>query len=414
MTFFAATRAPREIVVGAGQRKALGGYARRAGARILIVTDEFMAGSPMFPDIINGLSAAGVEVSVFDRSLPEAPISAIDKAVELGKRTGVDSVLGLGGGSSMDTAKVAALLITHGGRPSDYYGEFKTPGRVMPLICMPTTAGTGSEVTPVAVIIDEAKGLKTGISSPFLIPEIAICDAELTLSCPPGLTAASGADAMTHAVEALMAAQRPMTADLTTSAVFVGKNQFSDSYALMAIRGIGQHLERAVKEGDNLESREGMMWSATLAGLAFGSAGTAAAHAIQYPLGAATHTAHGAGVACLLPYVMEFNAPTRRLALLQIADALGVLERAGGPDMRAYAAIDAIADLFARVGIPKTTREMGLSDEQVEWTATEALAIGRLVKNNPRTLGAETMHQIVRAAQSGDRLSLRKLAVLER
>jgi alcohol dehydrogenase len=411
MGFFAATRGPRSITVGAGQRHGLANHVRRKGSRVLICTDERMAADAVTREMIDRLSAAGVQAKVFDQSLPEVPIEAIDQAVAMGRAFGPDVVLGLGGGSCMDMAKMTALLLAHGGRPSAYYGEFKVPGPVMPIICMPTTAGTGSEVTPVAVIADPEKTMKVGISSPELIPEIAICDPELTLTCPPGLTAVSGSDALTHAIEALMAVEKPVTPELTTTAVFVGKNAFSDMYALTAISNISKYLERAVTTGSDLEAREGMMWASMLAGLAFGAAGTAAAHALQYPVGAITHTAHGAGVACLLPYVMEFNSPVSRASLLRIADAMGVPSDVRGEEARAAAAIDAVADLFARVKIPLTIKDLGLADDQLDWAAEQAMGAARLVNNNPRKLDLAAMGHILRAAQSGDRAELRKLPV---
>ena len=411
MGFFAATRGPRSITVGAGQRHGLANHAARKGSRILICTDERMAADPVTRDMIDRLSAAGVQSKVFDQSLPEVPIDAINQAVEMGRAFGPDVILGLGGGSCMDMAKMAALFLAHGGKPQDYYGEFKVPGPVVPLICMPTTAGTGSEVTPVAVIADPEKTMKVGISSPELIPEVAICDPELTLTCPAGLTAVSGSDALTHAVEAFMAVNKPITPELTTTAVFVGKNAFSDLYALAAISNIAKYLERAVKTGDDLEAREGMMWASMLAGLAFGAAGTAAAHALQYPVGAITHTAHGLGVACLLPYVMEFNSPVSRGSLVQIADAMGVPHTGESEEARAASAIDAVAQLFARVNIPLTIRDLGLNDDQIDWAAEQAMGAARLVNNNPRKLDLEGMGHILRAAQTGARHELRTLPV---
>jgi alcohol dehydrogenase len=303
------------------------------------------------------------------------------------------------------------VLLAHGGAPQDYYGEFKVPGPVLPVIAVPTTAGTGSEVTPVAVVADPEKTLKVGIASPELIPLVAICDPELTMSCPPGLTAASGSDAMTHAIEAFMALPREPASDLTYSHVFLGKNAFSDMYALQAIGRISRNLERAVKNGGDMEARENMMWASMLAGLAFGAAGTAAAHALQYPVGALTHTAHGLGVACLLPYVMEFNRPKCLGELVQIADAMGLPTEGQDPDARAASAIDAVENLFLRVGIPRTIRELGLAADQLDWAADQAMGAARLVKNNPRPLDVDAMGHILRAAQSGDRADLRKLAV---
>ncbi len=411
MGLYAVTRGPRHLVVGAGQRNALLHYVRERGSRLLVCTDERMARAPIFIELLGRLSGAGVESRVFDQSLPEVPIEAIERSAELGRSFAPDVILGLGGGSCMDMAKMTALSLSHGGKPRNYYGEFKVPGPIMPLIAMPTTSGTGSEVTPVAVVADPDKVMKVGISSPHLIPEIAICDPEFTLTCPPGLTAVSGSDALTHAIESLMAADKPVTSELSSTAVFVGKNAFSDHYALLAISYIAKYLERAVSNGADIEAREGMMWASMLAGLAFGSAGTAASHALQYPIGALTHTAHGLGVACLMPYVMEYNGPTRQAALLQIADAMQVPNEGCQPNQRAAAAIDAVAGLFARIGVPRTTQELGLEDDQLDWAAEQALTATRLVTNNPRPLDLDAMRRILRAAQTGQRGALRDFQV---
>lgn len=250
-------------------------------------------------------------------------------------------------------AKCVALLLAHGDQPQDYYGELQVPGPIVPLIAIPTTAGTGSEVTPVAVLSDSQRKLKIGISSPHLIPLAAICDPDLTLTCPPGLTAIAGADALTHAIEAFTAARRDLTPELTQERVFIGKNALSDQFALKAISLLWEGLEAAYLNGGDLNVRTKVMQGATFAGLAFGVAGTAAAHAIQYPVGALTHTAHGAGVACLLPWVMEWNRPAIGEELAQIATAMGL----AGAD----AVIPAIAGLFARIGIPSTLATLGLA-----------------------------------------------------
>jgi alcohol dehydrogenase class IV len=308
----------------------------------------------------------------------------------------------------MDLAKAAALLITHGGRPDKYYGENKVPGPLMPVIAIPTTAGTGSEVTPVAVLSDTERQTKVGISSPHLIPKVAICDPELTVTCPPTLTAVSGADALTHAVESFTAARREPTPRLSVDNVFVGKNVLSDQFALLAITNIWQSLHRAYVNGADIEARERMMLASLAAGCSFGTAGTAAAHAIQYPVGNDTHTAHGAGVASLLPYVMEYNRPESTVAYAAIARAVG-LDRPGKTDEQlSFEVIDAIAALLDSVGIPRTLKDLGLAENRQDWTAQSAIGIARLVNNNPRKLDLEGMRQITRAAFSGDRLSLRR------
>ena len=234
-------------------------------------------------------------------------VDTVGVCVEEARSFMPDMVIGIGGGSCLDFAKCAALLLSHGGKLQDYYGEFKVPGPILPVIAVPTTAGTGSEVTPVAVISDPDRTLKIGISSPHLIAAAAICDPELTMTCPPGLTAIAGADALTHAIEAFTAVRRGADSDLPQQHVFIGKSALTDHFALLAIKLLGRSLEKAYRDGADEDARADVMMGALAAGCAFGTAGTAAAHAVQYPVGALTHTPHGLGVATMLPYVMKYN-----------------------------------------------------------------------------------------------------------
>ncbi|MDO9411837.1 MAG: iron-containing alcohol dehydrogenase [Pseudolabrys sp.] len=401
MNDFGLTRAPRAIVFGLGQRKALGRIAAQTGKAALVCTDQRLSAEPVFAAMMDDLKAHGVAVRVYDRTLAELPLSCIDDAVNHASGFGADMVIGIGGGSCMDLAKVVALLLAHGGHPRDYYGEFKVPGPVLPILAVPTTAGTGSEVTPVAVLGDPERAMKVGISSPHLIAHTAICDPELTMTCPPSLTAVSGADALTHAIEAYTALVRPATPTLSTDHVFVGKNVLSDAYALQSIRLLARYLPDAVKDGSNAEARVAVMQGAMLAGLAFGTGGTAAAHAIQYPVGALTHTPHGAGVAQLMPYVMAFNRSSCPAAVADVARAMGVIGASGEEEL-SRAAVTAVADLFNTIGIPKTLAELGLPADKLDWTAEQSMASQRLVKNNPRALDQAAMKTIIDAAFVGD------------
>ncbi|MDW9542025.1 iron-containing alcohol dehydrogenase [Sinorhizobium meliloti] len=398
MNLFGTLRAPRELLFGAGQRHALGGIAAKLGQRALIVTDTRLAADADLLALVRRLEEAGLEVMVDSSTLPDVPVESAIVSAAAARGFAPNLVIGIGGGSCLDMAKCVALLLTHGGRPQDYYGEYAVPGPVMPLIAIPTTAGTGSEVTPVAVLSDAERSLKVGISSPHLIPAVSICDPELTLSCPSGLTAIAGADALTHAIEAFTAIRREPVPGIAQQRVFVGKNELSDHFALSAITLLWQGLERACKDGTDASAREKVMLGATLAGLAFGVAGTAAAHAIQYPVGALTHTAHGLGVACLMPYVMTWNEPLIRAELAQIAHAAGL----GGPDE----VIPALVSLFERIGIPATLRDLGLKEDRIDWVAEQSSGIARLIQNNPRPLNPHEMRNLVAAAHYGDRSRL--------
>lgn len=394
MLLFATIRSPREILFGSGQRHALPAVAGRLGSRALVVTDARLAGDPIFQKMITAISAAGLTLRIDASTLPDVPVDSAIAAADTHRDFAADLVIGIGGGSCLDMAKCLALLLTHGGRPQDYYGEHLVPGPILPLIAVPTTAGTGSEATPVAVLSDSERTLKVGISSPHLIPVAAICDPELTLTCPPALTAIAGADALTHAIEAFTAIRRTPTATLAQERVFVGKNLASDHFALQAITLIADGLEAACTNGADAEARGKVMLGATLAGLAFGVAGTAAAHAIQYPIGALTHTPHGTGVACLMPYVMAWNAPAIGPELAEIARAMGLT--------RDDQVIPAISALFRRIGIPATLRDLGLQEDRLDWVADQSLGIARLIQNNPRPLSPADMRRLLRAAYDGN------------
>lgn len=394
MNFFGTIRAPRELVFGSGQRHSLGRIANKLGSRALVVTDARLAADAEFAATIEQLEKAGLAVRVDDSTLPDVPVDSAAASAAAARDFAPDVVVGIGGGSCLDMAKCLAVLLTHGGRPQNYYGEYNVPGPVMPIIALPTTAGTGSEATPVAVLSDAERSLKVGISSPHIIPTASICDPDLTLTCPPGLTAVAGADALTHAIEAFTAIRRDPVAGIAQERVFIGKNAFSDHFALRAISLLWQGLEAAYKDGSNTRAREKVMMGATFAGLAFGVAGTAAAHAIQYPVGALTHTAHGAGVACLMPYVMRWNAPQISGELAEIAGATGL----DGADE----VIPAVAALFSRLGIAPTLRELGLEEDRLDWVAEQSCGIARLVQNNPRPLPLPDMRKLIAAAYSGD------------
>jgi alcohol dehydrogenase len=400
---FGLLRLPKTILFGIGQRHALGSISAGLGRRALVCTDARFSADPAFAGLLRSLEHAGVDVLVYDQTEPDIPRNTVLECCEVAKPFGPDHVIGIGGGSCLDMAKCAALILAHGGRVEDYYGEFKVPGPTLPVIAMPTTAGTGSEVTPVAVLSDPDRVMKIGISSPHLVPTIAICDPELTLTCPPKLTAIAGADAMTHAIEAFTTARREADAMLAQQHVFVGKSALTDHFALLAIRLLARSLRRAVVDGRDAGARADVMMGAMAAGCAFGSAGTAAAHAIQYPIGALTHTAHGMGVATLLPYVMAYNRPACIKDFAEIAQAMGIDRIDRSDAILADLAIDAVATLFADIGIPADLAALGLPADQQIWAAEQAITVTRLIKNNPRNIDLDAMKSLVGAAFTGNR-----------
>src|SRR4051812_40612895 len=268
MTDFAVLRAPSQVLFGAGMAAAAGRVAAAHGRRVLVITDPIIAGTPGFATVLESL--ADLDVTIFSDAVVDVPRSAVDAAVALGESVKPDVIVAVGGGSVIDLAKVTALLLAHGGPPENYYAVQAAPGPGVPLIGLPTTAGTGSEATPVSVITDPATEMKIGVASPHLIPRHAICDPLLSIGAPPVVTAHSGIDALSHAIEAYMAAREEPTVDLVLGRPQVGKNLLSDSLAVTAAGSLARHLERAVSHGDDIEARTGMLYGSLLAGIAFG------------------------------------------------------------------------------------------------------------------------------------------------
>lgn len=402
-TTYGALRLPRNIVVGAQQRFAIADIAAGMGSNVLVCTDPRLAASEELKALVRTLESRNLTVRVFGETEAELPTPGIVACVEELKGHDIDVIIGFGGGSCMDMAKVVSVLLTYGGEPSDYYGEFAVPGPVKPVIALPTTAGTGSEATAIAVVSDPGLGMKMGISSPHIIPFASVCDPELTYSCPPPLTAATGADTFVHLVESFTAITREPTPTLAQERVFVGKNVLTDSLALDGIRLVGRSLATAYKDPGNTEARGDMMLAALYGGIVLSNAGTAAAHAIQYPVGALTHTPHGVGVGLLLPYVVRHNFSAIMPQLAQIAEALG--RDTKGMDLRssAIAGVEAIDEIIAAIELPPTLEELGVKESDLARIATLSLNSKRLIDNNPVPLDLDAVSSIVQAAFSGDR-----------
>src|SRR5882762_8005892 len=286
------------------------------GQRVLICTDQNIIKAGICETAVELLGAANAEVKVFDEGRPEVDRETIERAAVVAQGYAPDVVIGLGGGSNLDLSKAVALLLKHPGPILTYYGENNVPGPISPVVAVPTTSGTGSEVSPVAVVADPERAIKVGIASRLLIPKWAIVDPALTLSCPATVTAHSGMDALTHAIESFFSKVRP---GISPHAIFVGKNPVSDVLAAKAISCMAKSLATAVAHPDNRAAREEVALASLLAGMAFSAAGTAAVHALQYPVGEATHTPHGLGNAVLLPTVMRSILPSRIAEMAFIA-----------------------------------------------------------------------------------------------
>jgi alcohol dehydrogenase class IV len=395
-TFHSAT----QLMFGRGAVRQVGDVAvRQRLRRVLVVTDAVLIKAGVFEPVHASLLESGVAVEVFSGGEPEPSLRAAEECIAAARAYRPDALLALGGGSNMDLAKVTAVVLAHGGQPRDYFGEDKVPGPVLPLLCLPTTAGTGSEVSAAAVVTDTANHIKVSTLSNYLRPRLALVDPLLTVTCPPKVTADSGIDALTHAVEAYTAvdnAHYPLPHG--ERSLYQGANPMADLMAEQAITLAARFLRRAVHGGDDLEAREGMALAATLAGLAFSNSGVALVHALEYPVGGAVHCSHGRGNGLLLPYVMRFNLPARTARFAAVARLLGE-DVAGLPDEQAAErAVTAVERLRADIGIPARLRELGVTEEMLRPFAEKAFGIKRLLRVNPRQANADDLEAILRAA----------------
>lgn len=304
-----------------------------------------------------------------------------------------DVVIGIGGGSVLDVAKMVAAQLDNEQTLDEWIGIGLLRGRSRKLICVPATSGTGSEVSPNAILVDGRDNQKKGFISPFLVPDIVYVDPLLTVSVPPAITAATGLDALTHCLEA-----------------YTNKfaQPFIDMYAYEGMRLIASNLVRAVKRGDDEEARSKVAMGSLLGGFCLGPVNTAAVHALSYPLGSSFHLPHGLSNALLLPYVMEFNIPAAVDRYADVAVALGcerggdacgdVCERGGDAMAMALKGVEKIRTLIRECGIPSTLKELGIPRESIPGMAADAMKIVRLLKNNPRPVGPEDAIGIYKSA----------------
>ncbi len=340
------------------------------GQKVLLVTDPGLRRLGLAEPAIAALAEAGHEVAVFDAVEADPSVATLMAAVELGRVSGVTGVLGFGGGSSLDVAKVAALLLGSDQPLDDAWGVNNARGPRLPLVLVPTTAGTGSEVTPVAILTVGGEE-KRGVSSPVILPDIALLDAELTLGLPPSITAATGVDAMVHAIEAYASAS-------------ANNNPLSRMLAREALRLLGANVETAVLDGGNVAAREAMLLGSMLAGQAFANSPVAAVHALAYPIGGIFHIPHGLSNALVLTAVLRFNLPAAAAIYAEIAaDAFPHL--ADVPDeSRAEAFVAALQGLIGKLQMPPRLRDINIPVEALPRMAAEAMKQQRLLVNNPR------------------------------
>lgn len=332
--------------------------------RIFLVTDAGVRKLGLIDAAVKSLEAAELDVHIFDQVVADPPKDVVLMAEDQARAFGAEIVIGLGGGSSMDTAKLIALLLGSDQALEDMYGVNNATGPRLPLVLIPTTAGTGSEVTPISVITI-GESTKMGVNAPPLYADIAVLDAELTLGLPRAVTAATGIDAMVHAIEGYTSR--------------VEKNPISDSLALAGLRKLHGAIERACLVGDDVQAREDMLTGALLAGQAFANAPVGAVHALAYPLGGVFHIPHGLSNSLMLPPVLRYNAEAAEPLYAELASHLGLHASTDG----LVEEMERIADV---VGIETRLSQLGISPNDLPRLAEEAMDVKRLLVNNPRDM----------------------------
>lgn len=374
------------IIFEPGASRQLGHrLASRLGQRPLFVTDPGLRSIGLCDSAIASLTDVGAEPTIFDTVEADPSRATLLAAVDSGRTAEVTGVVGFGGGSSLDVAKLAALLLGSREELDDAWGVGNAQGPRLPLALVPTTSGTGSEVTPVSIItVGEEE--KRGVSSPVILPDVAVLDAELTLGLPPEITAATGVDAMVHAIEAFASKN-------------ANNNPLSQMLARQALKLLGANIERAVFEGSDLEARGAMLMGSMLAGQAFANSPVAAVHALAYPIGGTFHVPHGLSNALVLPHVLRFNAPEAAHLYAAIAeDLFPHLDREAGSQARCAAFIEELAALSSKLGLAKRLRDMSIGEEALPKMASDAMKQQRLLVNNPREVSEADALAIYRAA----------------
>lgn len=354
-------------------------------SRPMIVTDKGIVNAGLIAPVEQTLRAAGLEVAIFDEVVADPPEAIVLQAIEAAKSAGVDIVIGLGGGSSLDTAKVVAALAVDGAQPlADIYGIGLLDRKGLPTILIPTTSGTGSEVTAIS-ILTTGETTKAGIISPHLVADVALLDPALTLGLPANVTAATGIDAMVHAVESYTSRN--------------GKNPVSDMLAIEALKLLTAHIETACSDGSNMVAREAMLRGSMLAGQAFANSPVGAIHALAYPLGGIYHIPHGLSNALVMPYVMQYNLEAAAPLYAELADALNIPRGSeNSSEARAQQLIDFLEALAVSVKAPRKLRDIGIARDATTELAEAAMLQTRLLDNNPREVTLADAQRIYDAA----------------
>ena len=354
--------------------------------KLLVVTDEGLVKSGVLEGFFASLRAADVDCDVFSGVEANPSTTVLERALAFLKDRDCTAVIGVGGGSSIDTAKGVAAMATNPGTILDYEGYDKIPNAPLPLFAIPTTSGTGSECTASTVFTNKETLFKTVIVSPRLFPQLAILDAELTLKLPSAITAATGMDALTHAIESYVSKQA---------------NPVSQSMALGAIRLIGRSLRKAFYVGSDLAAREDMLLGSFLAGVAFSQSKLGNVHAISHTMGGVFNIAHGIANAALLPYVIAFNVPACPERFREVAEALGADVAGLDAETAAHGLVDQIVELNRALGIPSNIRELGVDLDHLPQMVADSMRSGNVLVN-PRLTTAGDIERIIVAAHAGD------------
>jgi len=377
-------RTTRKILFGLGAVEKTGPEAQLLKAKkVLIITDTGVIQAGLLQGIEKSLQTAGLPFVIFDGVEPDPRIEVVEKSVEKAKKEGIDLIIGFGGGSSLDIAKVTSIMITNPGKIDSFFGIDLVPNPGVPVILIPTTAGTGSEVTPIAILSDTKEKLKKGIVSPTLFPEVAIVDPKLTIGLPPSVTAFTGMDALTHAIESFYS---------------INATDLSNLLAFRAMELLSKNIRMAFAHGENLVARSNVMEGSLLAGIGFANAGVGAVHAFAYPLGGEFHLAHGLTNTLMLPYVMRYNIMGCPSKFAQMAKAFG--ERVEGISelVGAEIAVRFVERLSDDLRVPRRLRDVSIPEDAIPRLAEAAMKVTRLLANNPRKITLEDAITIYRSA----------------
>ncbi|MFP7485381.1 iron-containing alcohol dehydrogenase [Priestia filamentosa] len=377
-------RTAQTLVTGTGSISKIGEEAQKLKAtKVMIITDKVIHQTGLLSKVIAPLEEAGLVTDILDDVVPEPPFENLEQMIIQIEGKDYDLLVGVGGGSALDITKVLSIMLTNQENVRDFVGIEKVQNAGVPTILVPTTSGTGSEVTYNAIFTDLRDQVKKGIVSSYLLPKVAIIDPELTLTVPPSVTAATGMDALVHAVESYTA---------------IRAGELTDGIALHAIKLISRSLRKAVYNGKDLKAREDMAMGSLLAGISLGNAGVGAVHALAYPLGGKFKVPHGVANSLLLPFVMKYNAVADLEKFSEVAKAMG--ENIEGLSLREAAdcAVQALAKLSQDVGIPSTLKDVGVTAEDISNLAEEASKIDRLLNNNPRWLTVKEIKKIYEEA----------------